>query len=526
MTDLHRTLADQAEALLLPAGDAAVVARRAARRRARRRTATVAGAAAVAVLAVSVATRDGTDRIDAEGVAAATVAPSPLTWSVAEPGTGLGWEHWEMEAAAADGLHYRLSTAPGGTPEPDAGAATLYQSADGIEWELAAVPDELRPRAVSAGAGAAYVVGTVPSGGGEGLAVARVGADEPLRVELPAELAAVLEAHPDVVELTGLDVAALDDERLLVTTTVRARLDLEEVLPGLAAHGLVWDADVDGVLVSEPEQLELRRSTEGCGDQAASEEAAAEQAARGCPDRAGGEPSSGSGPLSADEVPEGLLGRHSWEDLGVAPEVAALAARPVTVLLRSEDGRTFEPVQAPAAADRLEVSAADGVFHLLATTGPTGALFASTDGSTWEPLGTVDGDVQWLASLDGGPVVVVWGQRGYEVLGYRPGSGVAPIDLLAAVADPDASLGEVAVGPLGIAGYVYPPDGTGNGTLVFSPDGTTVSAVDLDDVTAEPLTLQGLHVTADAVFVRAHERDAVDDDPATIVPQLVLVGTP
>lgn len=101
-----------------------------------------------------------------------------------------------------------------------------------------------------------------------------------------------------------------------------------------------------------------------------------------------------------------------------------------------------------------------------------------------------------------------------------------PRSARAGVGDRDASLTEVAVGPLGVAGLVPAADGAGGDVVVFSPDGTTVSATPLDDLAPSPMTVVGLHVTADAVFVRGHERSAVDDDPTTIAPQVVLVGTP
>lgn len=516
MNDLHRYLSDQAEALPLPAGDPAAVTRRAARRHARRRVRATAGIAAACLLAVSVAVRDDGSEGTVESTPAATVVDMPLTWSVASPTTGLGYS---SSAVDAQGVSYSLSTMPGAVTDEESLLPALYRSTDGVEWEAVELPDGFRPRSLAAGAAAVYALGTVPAGGeGAALALAQVGEGAPTAIVLPDDLAALAAAHPEVVRLTDLSVAALDDQRLVAAATVRAVLDVDELVPGIHDQGLEWTFTDEGIDVHAPSASECVEPAAdgGCADGGG--ERVGPTTTVTAPPEGGGAGPSGTG--------SDLVGLHTWAELGVEDALVPLIVAPRVVVLATEDGEGFAPVSAPTptGSQVARVTAADGAFHLLVGEAGSATLHRSEDGRTWTEVTTLPGHPLAMGSAGDAPVAALGGAHGPTLYRVAPGGGVDEVDLLAAADHPEAGLGEVAVGPLGIAGIAYLPGG--EQTLLFSPDGRSVSASPLAEVAPAHFIVVGVQVTADGVFLRGYDSSAVDDDPETVVPQVVLVGTP
>ena len=107
---IGRYLADQAEGIALAPADPENVMRRGSRRRTRRRTAFVGSLAVVAVLATSVALRDGSDdqKLQADYLSP-EVTESTFDWSVVTPRAGLAYSSSSVQLG---GSIYSLSTAP------------------------------------------------------------------------------------------------------------------------------------------------------------------------------------------------------------------------------------------------------------------------------------------------------------------------------------------------------------------------------------------------------------------------------
>jgi len=524
MNDLHRSLTDQAEALPLRPGDPVGVARRGARRRTRRRIGGVAAATAAAVLAVTVAVRAPGDSTTVEGTDfAAQVEATPLTWHLAQPTTGLGYERTSVDHG---GAVYALSTAPGPADARRPAEPALYRSADGVEWELVGLADGFRPVSLASGGDVLYASGTVPAGGRADAAVAKVGKGDPIALPLPAPLAAVADAHPDEVAIGTPKVAALDAERVAAAVTVTVTPDVRALLPEVVELGLRWRPVPGGVEVAARDAAPDERRAAGILRCEADAEAEADCGEAPWVDEVG-VPEAGDAGRSDVEVPEHLLGFHAWEDLGVAPELAEATGTHVLVYA-SEDGTTFTPVEVPGTenAHGAHILAVDGTFSLVLQDDDRAAVLTSQDGATWQPAGTVAGWAEQVGVLDGHLAVVTWEPGAGQVVRLLLADGsTVPVDLLAGAPDGHEVV-QVALGPLGLAALTRDPGAEQQmGALVFTPDGRSISSISVDEhLAGSDLHLPGmLSVTADGVFLRAN---AVDGDPSSVAQQTVLVGTP
>lgn len=227
-----------------------------------------------------------------------------------------------------------------------------------------------------------------------------------------------------------------------------------------------------------------------------------------------------------------MRGTYTWDELGLDPEVRALIGGQ-TYVYTSDDGSTFEQATLPAASRGWggQVLATDDGYRLFLGQADKGSattqVLRSADGRQWVEAGSLPGSPQTAGLLGGRAAVALFGfDGGLEVLIDRADGSWTPLDLMSAVdgADAKSGVGEVAFGPLGIAAIVWTDDGPGGGTLVHSVDGTSVSAIALDDYLDEPGAVMGLSISADAILVRVDGPN--DDDPTTPPTQRVLVGTP
>jgi hypothetical protein len=226
---------------------------------------------------------------------------------------------------------------------------------------------------------------------------------------------------------------------------------------------------------------------------------------------------------------------YTWEELGVDDDLRDLVTTGRTYVYVSHDGGEFAPADTGGpAAGRAHVVAADDGFTLFLGRDTdavvTTEVMRSADGALWEPAGELDGAVANAGTVAGRAAAAVAGGDDYETtirLAQADGSWLT-VDPRTALEEPaDAQVGQVAFGPLGWAATLWGGEGTG-ARAIHSVDGTSMSVVPLDDLLDLPsdeVPHLEAAVTADAVLVRVADR-AADDDPATVPPQRVVVGTP
>ncbi|MGH9137328.1 MAG: hypothetical protein ACRD0G_09825, partial [Acidimicrobiales bacterium] len=237
--------------------------------------------------------------------------------------------------------------------------------------------------------------------------------------------------------------------------------------------------------------------------------------------------------MSPEREPE-VAATYTWDELGLDPVLREfVGGRPY--VFASPDGEAFQPVSLPGieqASNPRLLATADGFTLLLQRWGMGGdavRALRSTDGLAWErdPFGEMSGYLAGAGLLDGRPAVVLspTDPSGIPTLWVASDDGTwSTVDLGAALDEERRSrelwFGSVAFGPLGVAAVVGDP---GDAVLLHSLDGSTVSAVPLDEYFPRNTAELAVTVSADAIVVRANE---VDGNPNTAPRQLALVGTP
>ncbi len=528
---LSRHLAAQASTISLAPADPAEVKRRGARRRNRRRVAVVGCAAALALVATSVATLDAGDRDDslALGSGEVSVDRSTYDWTVVTPTSGLGFSRSQVQLAG--GALYGLSSAPGAAVEANqAEPPRLYRSDDGAEWEAVELPDELSASSLAASGDTLYAIGTAPAGGGSRDLVVVASSDRARtwsQLELPSEVRELDARHPGKVAISSLSIAARDATHLVASVVVTTVVDFSVVPESGGATR--WEYTDDGLTVHAVEACSVGTS----GGAACEDPAVAPSTTAVGP---GGEITTDTVRQAGGE-PDSIIGTYSWDELGVAPELRAMV-RGRTYLYASDDGATFRPVDLPEGTGGWgsQVVATDDGYHLFAPRSGTASqattmVLRSGDGHTWTRSGELAGSPLRSGSLAGRPAVALYQPDGTTVLraGLEDGSW-ATTDLSALL---DGETGkvdvyEVAFGPLGLAAVVAVRDGDDAVPalhLLHSTDGVAFATVAVRDALAD---LDGhtsrLSVTADGIFLSL--TGPPDDDDTTPPTQRVLVGTP
>jgi hypothetical protein len=494
---ITRALSANADAIELRPGDPAAVMRRGSARRNRRRAA-VGGLAVVAIAATtfSVATRDPSNDVESSDTAA-TVVDSPFDWTVVEPQTALGFSD---RSVFVGNSVYRLSTAPGSVADDQPLVPrALYRSADGSEWSQVNMPADFSPAAIGGDGGRLYAVGTSPAGG---LAIASSD-DEAKTWSSLALPAAVSELGVPIEDLSFSvpRVASLDGSSVVATVVVTYRpSDVRALLPADAPYLEEVGASISAAGVTLYELVPCDEAT--CGDVVADPSGSTESFA--APGRT-----------------------YSWEELAVAPEVAALAAGRTLVFV-SDDGTTFDQVDIPAAdgwrwANEL-VASDDG--YTLVTGGEPGVSYVlvSPDGHSWTQTDDLPGVVS-AAGLIGSRVAVALYHDDPEPSGQtllvRESTGWVPVDV-SGLGISGLEIGPVTFGPLGVVAIGW---GENRDVLIHSADGNRLSVVDIADLVGDDyLTVSGVDITADAIAVRLGR--PMDREGKPTAPQHVLVGTP
>lgn len=569
MTDdrISRYLHDQAGAIELRPATPASVAHRARRRRRVRRTTVMAAAVVTLGTSTLVVTRGGDDPEELTAQSAA-VTPSALDWSVVDTTSGLSADAYGGPVVSADGAVYSLSTAPGPF-DPDVGSvpATLYRSTDGAEWSPVGMPDDFSPTALAGQGSRLYTVGTAPAGGAVTyrLASSDDGGSTWSTTDVPSDLRALAEQYPDEIVVSPPTVA-VHEGTVVVSGTVTANPDIEDRLPE-SDRGMVWSITDDGVEVSPPECGSPDEGIPGTptpppptppasppedGPTTTTVPASppvdiASQPAEPAPPLA-----DGSSPTTVTVPPGGIgadptasmvcepvddhdVRTYTWADLGVDDELRDLARSGRTYVYVSHDGGAFAPADTGGqVASQAHVVAADDGFTLLLGLYADGEfttdVMRSADGTVWEPAGEITGEVVEVGTVAGRAAAAVRASNDYVMtvrLAQADGSWLT-VDPRAALDEPvGAEVRRVAFGPLGWAATLWGADGTSK--AVHSADGPSMSVVPLDDLLDlspdVPVALEPL-VTADAVLVMVTDPAADDDDPATVPPQWVVVGTP
>lgn len=550
---LSRYLLDRAVDVDLGPGDVDAVVRRAGRRRRTRRGLAAAGVAATVAAAAVVIVPGGDGDAPETVMGAPTVAESPFDWAVAESSSGLTTLLDSSAALTDDGSVYVLSTAPGPQgPETLSRPRTLYRSADGADWAPVAVPDDFWPVSLAGTGDQLYAVGTAPAGGGvaDRLATSGDGGATWSTAEIDTGLSELEARYPGEI-YRGRSSVAVDGDRVVVARSVQGVLDLNRV-PGLGALSGTIRTNEDGVVVTPVPQCgwadgDTPTTSSVPPDPAATEAARADaDAAPAGADQ--GPAGTGRGVPECGEDAESESGSttYTWQQLGVDDELRELVLRGRTVVSVSVGGGEFTTVDVGSGTTGSQVVATDDGFALftmrvdlsepMAT--PVTEVLRSADGQTWEPAGELDGHIRGVGVIGGRAAVALdhMGEGGGSIHLAQPDGSWLTVDPGEAVGRPGGYLGSVAFGPLGWAAVVYPevsPEGEPVGddpderkpAVVHSVDGTTISAVPLSDV-IDPAQRAGLDVTvtADAVLVRVSEPD--DGDVQTVPAQRVVVGTP
>jgi hypothetical protein len=537
---ISRHLADQAGTISLSPADPAEIKRRGARRRHRRRGALVGTAAALAVLATSVAVVDRGDPDEdvVLGSGDLAVAPSTFDWTVVEPRAGLGYDRSVVELSS--GAVYGLSTAPGtdGSGTDDLEPA-LYRSDDGAEWEQIALPDGVKVASLAASGDQLYAIGTAPAADGIRVVVATNEADGGWRrAELPQEVADLQARFPGQIQVTHPVVAARDVDEVVAAVVVSANPDVEALVPGAADSSAGWELTPDGVTL-----LELPCDEPGSGCTAPDAEALA-----------AGMSSATMPPTTTVVGPDGAVtsdtmrragdpertapqpgASYTWDELGVDPELQAhIGGR--TYVYSSHDGGPFEPVALPAERRGFgsNLLRTDDGYRLFVASHADGSsttdVLHSTDGRTWAQSASLPGSPAAVGLLGGRAAVGLYGSDavGMVVRVEHPDRSWSTVDLAGGLTDPGAeavAIHDVAFGPLGLMALAATGDGEARDAhLLHSTDGSSLSDLPLADVIDDDEYPSGLDVTADALLVRlANPGDGDRDTPPT---QRVLVGTP
>jgi hypothetical protein len=517
---LQRALVRQADAISLPAADPDAVVRRGSRRRARRRAA-IAGIAVLAIGAMSVSVVQRGDKdATVESALAASVVASPFDWTVVSPESGLGYS---ASSAELDGAVYRLSTAPG-PADPNAASVEqrLYRSDDGAEWAEVALPVGMKTSSLAASDGALYAVGTAPAGGGTRdlvVATSTDGAATWANVTLPADVADLEARFPGQVVIGSPQVAAQDATHLVASVVVTATPDVAALLPGVADPEAGWSTSREGVTLFE--LVPCADGNDGCR---------VDSTGRAVPAAEANGATSTTAPDSGKPQPmmPQAGASYTWDQLGVAPELQELISGR-TYVYASDDGSTFTRVDLPAgsggsgsnllaAADGYRLFVGSQVGDVTST-----RVLQSNDGHTWTDTGSLPGWPQTSGLLGGRPAVALFGDKSLSLQVLQPGGTWVPLDLAQAVTSA-VGVGEIVFGPLGLAATVWTDDPNA-AYLVHSVDGSSLSVVALADyVDLDPIGVLGIDVSADAITVRIGGPS--DDDPSTLTPQQVLVGTP
>ncbi|MEO8693934.1 MAG: hypothetical protein ABI658_10490 [Acidimicrobiales bacterium] len=491
---------------LPPAGIASVMDR--AARRHRHRRAAVSACAAVAVLtgALSFANLDGApsaERVDVRQ-AGPVLVDSSLVWHAVTPRAALSWSN--STVVGPGNALYSLSTAPGAVTE-DSGPvpATLYRSADGIEWTPTALPDNLNPSSLATSDHLLYAIGTAPAGGNlraVQLASTNTAGAAWSRVTLPINVAALEARYGVHVGLNRLTVAS-NGTRVVVGVRVQVEDDLAKLMPrgiDVSQGYSVTETGVDVYVASTP------------GAAPAEKEAAVARK------------------MKAPVV----SASYTWDQLNIDAALRSLLLGETRVFV-SDDGSNFAETSLPRAVRQLGalLATADG-FSLVGSSGATYSTiesWSSADGHTWQADAGLATPGYVLASgtrRDRG-VVVIAGQpeAGEQVatIKVQQGDGkwseLGVTDLVRrAGIEGDFSTSGAAVGPLGVALVVtqYGSDEKEHSYLVTTTDGIEASVVDL-----APLVGEGhagdVRVTADAITVTVSGNSAGS-------PVQLLVGTP
>lgn len=548
---ISRHLADQAGTLSLSPADPADIKRRGARRRHRRRGALVGTAAALAVLATSVAVVDRGDPDESVvlGNGELAVTPSAFDWTLVQPETGLGYGRSIVQTA--DGAVYGLSTAPGadGTDDGDF-APALYRSGDGAEWEPVALPDGVNVSSLGSSGDTLYAIGTAPAAnGGRTLVVAAGdGGGDWSQTELPGELADLEARFPGrQISISEPTVAARDDDEVVATVVVTANPDVPALLPE-GVDSTNWETTPEGVVVYE--LVPCENEAEDCfgvdprGVEAEERRAAAAELEAERPSGPSTSLVDPDGEVTTDTVRQAgwLEGgeqpmrlqestRYTWDELGLDPELQELVGGR-TFVYSSHDGGPFERSAVPSELSGYgsQLIRVDDGYRLFlgshAEGSSTTQVLRSSDGRTWADGGTVPGSPMSAGAIGGRAAVALFTDDGSSVVRVEQAGGTwSNLDLASAVdtGDTPVGVGEVAFGPLGMLAWAWTDNGSPNGSLVHTTDGTNVSVIDVSDH-LDGGALLGLAVTADAFVARIG--DGPDGDRSTPPTQRVLVGTP
>jgi hypothetical protein len=458
---------------------------------------------------------------------AAAVVASPFDWTVVAPEVGLGYSR---SMALVDGAVYSLSTQPGPYDDDGSYEPTLYRSDDGADWAEVSLPTGVRPSSLGSAGDTLYAIGTAPAGGGgRGLVLSAStdGAASWSSVTLPADIAALEARHPGQITLSQPAVAATDATHLVVSVVVSAAPDIAALLPGEVDPNAGWESSSEGVTLYELVPCDGDASEE-CSVYASTTTPDAPEAETAELD-AGAD---GSRRVADDGEPmqPKVKGFYGWDELGLDPELQALIGGQ-TYVYASDDGSTFEPATLPDGVRGWGgqlVATDDGYRLYVAEADPSSSstqVLRSADGHTWTTATTLPGSPQSAGLLGGRPAVGLWGAEGLLVQVEQGDGSYVTLDLLSAVdgADGTAGVADLAFGPLGLAALVWADDSGNSSHIVHSVDGTSLSSVALSDHLGRVIPM-GITVSADAILVRVDGPS--DDNPATLPTQQVLVGTP
>ncbi|MCU4183303.1 hypothetical protein K6U06_02950 [Acidiferrimicrobium sp. IK] len=455
---------------------------------------------------------------------------------------------------------YAVSSGPGEIANQSGPlTSTLYQSADGKTWTVAAAPAGLHVDNLAVDGSQVYAVGTGPanaaSGGGSlggGFQVAsRAGtsgawstATLPISLGAPAGALNVSDSTSSV---------AAGPKGTLALVGISASLNLPALLPHASIN--YWTASRSGVeLLGAPDPnacgtgqpATFGGATTSAGNLPATTPAgaaadAAKMAAK-LGDVAPSLPPAGSridtldcnGAQGATLIPADkaytVTASYSWSQLGISPQAAAVVdGQPLAFW--SANGKAFQQVQLPAAVSSGDMHVAAGPDGFALTAGATAAagggdlLVRSADGTTWNTVpgasagGTFDG-----VGYVGGVLTTIrtTSARDVQAVSYR-GSVPTVTDLsaLAHVTVPDKSgADQASFGPLGVVTDIYTPGGT---TVLYSGGGSW-STYDLQALagTSEQLLLSDAVVGSSDVVLTATP-SAAPNGPAQ---QINIVGTP
>lgn len=571
---LERYLHDRSATIDLPHAGVDAITQRARRHRRRRTAAVGAGVAAVLLGGTAIVVAGGpAEDVTKTEDRAASVAASPLEWTVVPVQTGIG----PGSTAVSDGSAvYSLSTAPGpesinATGEP----RRLYRSEDGTDWEGVALPEGLYPSSVAAEDGTVYAVGTAAAGGetvGVELATSADGGSGWDSSPVPLDLAVLADGFPGRVAVTDAEVATAGDTTVVAISTAGV-VDVAELVPADEAES--WyqgDGGLTRALDEPCAWADLGPTTTApAGEEPPPATAAPTTAppsttvppsadpAQPGDAVAGTEPDapitrgagvSGVAECEAADVP--APERRTWADLGLTEAQAAVADGQTHLFVSGPDGGLTstqvidQGSYADAGTTRL-LAAADGwwlVDQVISDRDANGfdtstdvVAWSSADGATWASETLADDEAVLAAGVvDGRPVVVGMGQttessslRVHRIEGPGAASTVDVNDLLG-IGD-EGGMFAAAVGTAGIAVVM---GGVADDEAPFE-DLEVVHSADGVEFGREPLpepdpgtkdSVNGVTITPDAIKVRLNVRDAASPGTEPASAQRLFVGTP